>query len=90
MIETIAVRAAHRRKYNHSIQCFRSWPISGVARPLIEVRSVEHSGLDLLTWSSSHLDPTLTSEPLVLTGLFVRHSGHMKVFWMGVEFCSLL
>jgi hypothetical protein len=36
---------------------FVLWPISEVATPLIEVRSAGHSGLDLLTLSSSHFDP---------------------------------
>jgi hypothetical protein len=33
------------------------WPISEVATRLIEVRSVKHGGLDLLTLGSSHFDP---------------------------------
>ena len=37
------------------------WPISEVAARLIEVRSLGQSGLDLLTLSSSHFDPTRTS-----------------------------
>jgi len=42
------------------------WPISEVVARLIEVRSVGRSGLDLLTLSSSHLDPTRNSHsPLV-------------------------
>src|SRR5262245_49351780 len=35
-------------------------PIREVATRLIEVRSVERSGLDLLTLSSSHFDPRQT------------------------------
>jgi hypothetical protein len=38
--------------------CFGLWPISEVATLLIEVRLVGHSGLDLLTLSSSHFDPS--------------------------------
>src|SRR5262249_29685930 len=38
----------------------RCWPIAEVATRLVEVRSVRHSGLDLLTLSSSHLDPKQT------------------------------
>jgi len=34
-----------------------SWPISEAAARLIEVRSLGHSGLDLLTLSSSRFDP---------------------------------
>jgi hypothetical protein len=36
------------------------WPISEVATRLVEVRSLGHSGPDLLTLSSSHFDPKLT------------------------------
>jgi hypothetical protein len=36
------------------------WPMSEVAARLVEIRSVRHSGLDLLTWSSSHFDPKKT------------------------------
>jgi hypothetical protein len=32
-------------------------PMSEVAARLVDARSVRHSGLDLLTWSSSHFDP---------------------------------
>jgi hypothetical protein len=39
----------------------RLWPISEVASPLIEVRSVGYSGLDVLGLSSSHFDPSPTS-----------------------------
>jgi hypothetical protein len=38
-----------------------TWPISEVTAPLIEVRLVGRSGLDLLTLSSSHFDPNPTS-----------------------------
>jgi hypothetical protein len=38
----------------------RLWPISEVAARLIKVRSVGHSGRDLLTLSSSHFDPLET------------------------------
>ena len=34
-----------------------TWPISDVATLLIQVRLMGHSGLDLLTLSSSHFDP---------------------------------
>jgi hypothetical protein len=36
------------------------WPECEVAARLIEVRSLGHSGLDLLTLSSSHFDPNET------------------------------
>ena len=39
---------------------FSVWPISDMAGRLIEVRSVGRSGLDLLTLSSSHFDPSET------------------------------
>ena len=38
----------------------RTWPISEMAARLIEVRSLVHSGPDLLTLSSSRFDPTAT------------------------------
>jgi len=38
----------------------RSWPISEVATPFIEVRLVGWSGLTLPALSSSHFDPDLT------------------------------
>ena len=40
---------------------FVRWPISELAARLIEVRSMGHSGLDLLRLSSSHFDPQRTS-----------------------------
>src|ERR1700752_2725694 len=39
----------------------RFWPFGEVAARLINVRSSKHSGLDLLTLSSSHFDPCRTS-----------------------------
>ena len=36
------------------------WPISEVTARLIEVRSVRHTGLDLLRLSSSLFDPKVT------------------------------
>src|SRR5262249_14284728 len=36
------------------------WPVSEVMVRLVEVREARHSGLDLLTWSSSHFDPHRT------------------------------
>src|SRR6185312_5775188 len=50
---------------------FVLWRISEVAKPLIEVhlevRLWWHSGLDLLTLSSSHFDPLRTSRPFSIT-----------------------
>ena len=40
---------------------FHTWPVSEVTARLIEVRSVGHTGLDLLTLSSSHFDPYVWS-----------------------------
>jgi hypothetical protein len=37
------------------------WPISEVAVRLVEARIVGHRGLDLLTLSSSHFDPSAIS-----------------------------
>ena len=38
----------------------RKWPMSEVAARLVDVRSMGHSGLDLLTASFSHFDPERT------------------------------
>jgi hypothetical protein len=35
----------------------RTWPVSELVTRLIEVRSLAHGGLVLLTLSSSHFDP---------------------------------
>jgi hypothetical protein len=51
----------HGRIVGSAERNVRFWPISEVAARLVEVRSVRHSGLDLLAWSSSHFDPTQTS-----------------------------
>ena len=42
------------------------WPVSEVATRLIEVRSLAHSELDLLTLSSSHFDPKLMHRDLIV------------------------
>jgi hypothetical protein len=39
---------------------FRLWPISEMAKSLVEVRLLGSSGLDSLTLSSSHFDPKAT------------------------------
>jgi hypothetical protein len=68
----------------------RCWPISEVAARLIKVRSVGHSGLDLLTLSSSHFDPEQPlgksrrlrgkfSKGFLSAGLFLRAQGTRPV-----------
>jgi hypothetical protein len=47
----------HRGLDEYRGQVLPCLPISEVAARLIEVRSMGHSGLDLLTLSSSHFDP---------------------------------
>ena len=47
---------ARHRHAEPIVDDFRKWPISEVAARLIEVRSMGHSGLDLLTLSSSRFD----------------------------------
>ena len=65
-----AYEVAHIRKHPLSCQYFGCWPSEVVAR-LVEVRSMGHSGLDLLTLSSSHL--TQLGPPL-LTHALCRHA----------------
>jgi hypothetical protein len=52
------------------------WPISEVAARLIEVRSMGHSGPDLLTLSSSHFDPFATSRGAIQTCLCDLKDNH--------------
>jgi hypothetical protein len=63
-----------------------TWPISEVAAHLVEVRLSRRGRLDLLRLSSSHFDPTRTSETLVLTRSSCDILANLKVFWMGVVF----
>jgi hypothetical protein len=49
----------------------RIWPINEVATPHMEVRSVRHCGLDLLTLSFSRFDPKRTLKGQRQAGLLL-------------------
>src|SRR5262245_64797234 len=62
-------RESYRANHFKQSVFTRPGPISEVAARLIDVRSVGHSGLDLLTLSSSHFDPERSLMPLETPGL---------------------
>jgi hypothetical protein len=61
------------------------WPISEAATPLIEVGLVQHSGLDLLTVSSSHFDPkaTFAAKNELASGDKILHTGFASYILRG-------